>query len=264
MDNSNAVQIPKIIMQTWKTKEVPDHWKSSPKSIKRKMSDWQYVLMTDEDNLKFVGTYFPSFLPIYKEMEYPIMKADAIRYMWLYIKGGIYMDLDIMIKKDLSPLFTEKMVGKGDVFLIKSGNFNSFYTNSFMASKPKNLFWLECLAEMSKPYKFWMVGKHFKVMGKTGPLMVSRTVKYTKTNIVNLPKDLIMACSICDEKPCQVKDGYAINLEGSSWCSWDTHMYNYAMCKWRNILILIVIIIIIMLVIIIWKRTKTGGKLSPF
>ena len=53
-NKKSKVVIPKIIMQTWKNTQVPDHWKRSPESIKQHMSDWQYVLMTDDDNRKFV------------------------------------------------------------------------------------------------------------------------------------------------------------------------------------------------------------------
>lgn len=245
---TDNVVIPKIIMQTWKTHEVPEHWKSSPESIKKKMPDWEYVLMSDEDNLNFVKEHFPDFVDTYENLEYNIMRADAIRYMWLYVHGGIYMDLDIMLRKDMSPLFTEDT---GDIFLIRSGNIKGYYTNSFMASKPGNPFWLTCIDEMKQKYRFWMIGKHFKVMGKTGPMMVSRAVKKTKSNlnIKDLPSKLIMSCSICDAKPCQLKDSYCINLEGSSWIAWDTKMYNYCMCNWQRIVIIILIIAIVLILL---------------
>ena len=43
-------RLPKIIMQTWKNKDLPEKWKKSPLSITKYMPDWEYVLMTDEDN----------------------------------------------------------------------------------------------------------------------------------------------------------------------------------------------------------------------
>ena len=58
---STQCSIPKIIWQTWKTKNVPDVWKSSPESWIKYHSDWQYFLMSDEDNRKFVETYFLGF-----------------------------------------------------------------------------------------------------------------------------------------------------------------------------------------------------------
>jgi mannosyltransferase OCH1-like enzyme len=129
------VSIPKIIMQTWKTQEVPEKWKISPLSIKNLMYDWKYILMDDEENRKFVENFFPDFLSFYDNFPYNIQRADAIRYMFLYMYGGVYMDLDFEVQQDLSILF--KKENSCEIFLVKSGNIGSFFTNSFMASKPK-------------------------------------------------------------------------------------------------------------------------------
>ena len=130
--HDDTIKIPKIIMQTWKTQNVPLHWRASQESIQRLMPDWQYVLMTDKDNREFVKTHFPDFLPYYDRFEYPIQRADAVRYCWLAIHGGIYLDLDIELLKPLDPLFTSD----NDVYLVSSGELSSHITNSFMASKP--------------------------------------------------------------------------------------------------------------------------------
>ena len=95
------VKIPMIIMQTWKTKTVPEHWKSSPESIKNLMPDWEHVLMTDDDNRKFIQEYFPQYLTTFDEFEYGIQRADFIRYAWLYINGGLYLDLDYELVEPL-------------------------------------------------------------------------------------------------------------------------------------------------------------------
>jgi len=239
-----SVKIPKIIMQTWKNKDVPSEWKSSLNSVKKIMPDWKYVLMTDEDNLNFVKTHFPDFVKTYKSLEYPIMKADAIRYMFLYVYGGVYMDLDIEVVKEFDDLF----IDDADVYLVSSGNFGTVYTNSFMASKPKCNLWLECIKEMKKPYKYWMIGKHLKVMGKTGPLMLSRVVKKFRKQykIHNLPVKKVMPCSMCDPKPCTKKGAYTKALEGSSWCGWDSYIYSSCVCHYYILFILVLIIILIL------------------
>ena len=48
------MEIPKIIFQTWKTYDVPDHWKYGQKTVKERNKDWKYVLLSDEDNLAIV------------------------------------------------------------------------------------------------------------------------------------------------------------------------------------------------------------------
>ena len=238
-----TVKIPKIVMQTWKTDEVPDHWKASQRGIKRHMADWEYHLMTDEDNRAFVQMYFPDFLETYDEFEYGIMRADAIRYMWLYVNGGVYMDLDIMLIKPIDELFYEDK----EVYLAPSGNYSSYYTNAFMASKPKVRMWLSCLAEMKKPYQFWQVGKHLKVMATTGPLMLTRVVNYksrNKATYTKLPGELLITCTVCDEKPCDRNHGYARTLDGSSWVATDTKAMIFCSCHWKEIVIVVIIVLI--------------------
>ena len=102
---SSTVKIPMNIMQTWKTNKLPDYWVASQKAIFKFMPHWKYTLMTDDDNYEFVTKYFPDFLKYFKAFEYPIQRADAIRYMWLYVHGGLYLDLDLEIVKCLDDIF---------------------------------------------------------------------------------------------------------------------------------------------------------------
>lgn len=247
-NNESRVKIPKIIMQTWKTHNVPDHWKSSPESIKKLMPDWRYILLSDDDNYEFMKKYFPEYLDVYESLEYSIMKADLIRYAFLYIHGGIYLDLDIEITKPLDELFHKR----GDIYLVESGNAGGIYTNSFMASKPKCKFWLDCLREIRKDYKWWAYGKHLRVMSRTGPLMLTRVVNKTKHKLVKIPRKYVMPCSTCDLKPCTKPGAYTKALEGSSWCDWDSYVYNKCLCNWKKILFIILIFVLIIIYLFFW------------
>lgn len=269
--NDIKVSIPKIIMQTWKTKDVPEHWSTSPKGIAKYMPSWKYILMTDEDNRNFIEKHFPDFLPYYDNFEYGIQRADAIRYAFLYVNGGLYMDLDIQVIKPLDELFTEDK----ELFLVKSGNFAGFYTNAFMASKPKSPIMLACIEEMKKPYAMWNVGKHLKVMNSSGPMMMTRVVKkfvkpaftemlglkqptFSKEErskmVHDLPTEFLMSCSVCDPKPCDIREGYVRILQGSSWCSDDTKFYVWCTCNAKPIAGTIFVLILVLIIIIFAVR----------
>ena len=172
------VCIPKIFFQTCWSHDVPDKWKTSPASVKELMPNWKYVLFDDEENRAFVKKHFPNFLPYYDAFPYNIQRADAIRYMFLYVYGGIYMDLDFEIQHPLDDLFTSEC----DFYLVHSGNVGSYVTNSFMASKKGCKFWLDVIEEMKKPLPFYIWGKHFEVLSSTGPLTVSYTHLTLPTN----------------------------------------------------------------------------------
>lgn len=241
--------IPKIIMQTWKTSQVPDRWKSSPEAIHRLMPDWEYVLMTDEMNLQFVRSYFPDFLPYYEKFPHNIQRADAIRYMWLYRHGGIYMDLDIELVKPLDDLFT----ANNESYFVRSGNLGGWFTNSIMASKPRAQIWLECLNAMKKPLPWWAIGKHLVVHRSTGPLMLTHVVNKTKQIYGILPAAFLTPCNICN-LPCSAPNAYVRTLEGSSWVSYDSIVYNFFLCHWKTVFTVIAVVILILILWII-KRS---------
>ena len=236
------VRIPKIIMQTWKDRNIPDHWKESPVSIAQHMPDWKYVLMTDEDNREFVAEHFPDFLPYYDNFPYPIQRADAIRACWLYVHGGIYMDLDFVVQKPLDPLFRSD----NELYVIPSGNVPTTITNSFMASKPGCKVWLTYIEEMKKALPYWAYGKHLKVMASTGPLCFSRSIGKWSGVYALLPSKLLMPCSVCTTV-CESEDAYLIPLDGRSWCGYDSLTYNFVLCNWRAVLLGIAIILIAIL-----------------
>ena len=245
-EDKNKVKIPKLIMQTWIDTDIPKKWKISPESIKEKMPDWEYVLMTDKDNRKFVKKHFPDFLPYYDNFPHAIQRADAIRYMWLYIKGGIYMDLDFEVLKPLDEFFTSG----SDVYLVSSSNVGSYITNSFMAAKPGCELWLEVIEAMKKPLPFYYLGKHMTVMNSTGPILLTHVVKKSKIVYGVLPSKLILPCSVCNIK-CQSKGSYLRQLEGSSWITYDTKFYNFFMCNWRKLIFVIVLIGLLIFIILL-------------
>jgi len=239
------VQIPKIIMQTWKNQDIPNKWKPSTKSIKRYMPEWKHIIMTDEDNRKFIKKHFPDFLHYYDKFPYNIQRADAIRACWLYVYGGIYMDLDIEILKPLDSLFYQKH----GIYLVNSGNFSSYTTNSFMASQPRNPIWLEYIEQMKKSPNKWVMGKHFTVMTTTGPMALTNVLKNTHNLYTLLPSKLLMPCSVCDDR-CDVNDSYLRPLEGQSWNAWDSKFFNFFLCHWKKVIILVIVLIILIIIIL--------------
>jgi len=259
--NETSCRIPKIFMQTWKNSEIPERWISSSESVKDKMNEWDYRLMTDEMNREFVKANFSDFLETYDNFKYPIQRADAIRYMWLYINGGVYMDLDIVLIKCLEEFFTSD----SEVYLVRSGNFGSYYTNALMASKPRSNFWLECLEEIKRsirdPSPLW-IGRHFHVMNTTGPMMLTRVANQTGSVFGILPSRLLIPCSLCD-LPCHhPDDAYAYAIPGSSWITWDTLIYNFFFCHWKTVVSIIIVFIIIVLIFLLawWLQPRYNRR----
>ena len=297
-----SVKIPKIIVQTWETLEVPEKWSScyqtlshhhdlnnltfsrkklskslgvrssdlaSVRSSERSLASarWTYVLLSNQDRRDFVTKYFPEYLDVFNSLEHKVQEADMVRYMWLYVHGGVYMDLDYEVLKPLDDLF----VYDADLYLIHSNNPGSSITNSFMASKPRCKFWLEVLEELADRVRngreWWAKGKHLQVMMTTGPGMVQKVLNETQTPYMVLPTNLINNLGVKDMKklPSQSQiDTYLYPLEGCSWGSWDSKLYNFTYQNWEMLLIIVLIVVIGLLVVLcVWfSRNYKVIKLS--
>lgn len=245
------MKIPKIIMQTWKTQKLPQKWKASPESIKKHMPEWKYVLMTDEDNRAFVIEHFPEYLETYDNFKYPIQRVDMIRPMFLYIYGGVYIDLDYVLNKSFEELFNND----ADLYFVPSANTSIYFTNSFMASKPKHQFWLEYLKHMKNEAPLWAITKHFKVMTTTGPIGLSNVLRATKSVYSVLPQKQLIPCDVCNIGSC--RGGYLKTIEGQSWNSWDSLLLNFVYCNWKTIFVLMCMCVILFA---LWKYRKVIPK----
>lgn len=239
-------------MQTWKTSTLPDKWQASQDAIKKHLVGWAYVLMTDDDNLIFVRKYFPDFLNTYNSFPYPIQRADAIRYLWFYVNGGLYLDLDIEILKPLDPLFYVK----ADVYVVKSLYVSTTYTNAFMACQKGSMIMLKCIDLMIagiQPYQ--SITKHLYVINTTGPNMYTRAIeltkqKYLSIKIEELPQDLIINEDSVYVNP---EGRYSRNLGGSSWSGNDTKVLLFAHTNKHTLAFIIFIVIVILCV---WIKSK--------
>ncbi|KJX93981.1 glycosyltransferase family 32 protein [Zymoseptoria brevis] len=95
---------PRKIWQTWKVDpmmfEERDHNTARTWIIKN--PDFRYEVLTDENDLAYVETHFgpegfnrPDIVYVYRELTARIIKADLLRYMIMYVEGGLYTDIDV-------------------------------------------------------------------------------------------------------------------------------------------------------------------------
>ena len=226
--------IPKIIHQTWKNKNIPEEWKNAVESCKKMNKNYKYILWTDETMEKWVKKEYPDFYTKYKSYKYNIQRCDAFRYLVLYKYGGIYLDLDIVCKKNLNDLL------QYDTIFAKSSNIDSF-TNMFFMTKPKNPFFKFCIDNLPNyidSYSFF--GKHLHVYNSTGPSFLTNMIeKYNLKNIKNyyilLNSEFAGDCNICNENKCNGGE-YFNHIVGRSWNSYDSKFYNFCFCNSKKII----------------------------
>ena len=98
--------IPKIIYQTWKSKELNPTIDKLRDSWKDKNPEFEYVYFDDSDILEFLSLNFDErVIKCYKRITNGSLKADFFRYCVIYIQGGLYIDVDISCDKPLKDMF---------------------------------------------------------------------------------------------------------------------------------------------------------------
>ena len=115
--NNNKINI----IQTWKTKDIPDKYKSLVNKIKTLNPTYNYIFFDDNDIEKFVREKYPNYYDFFNNFKYTIQKIDFFRYLAVYYYGGFYFDLDILLFRDLDTINKNKCIFPIE-FLLNSDN----------------------------------------------------------------------------------------------------------------------------------------------
>jgi len=125
--------IPKLFMQT--SRQKPQQYVVD--MIKERCVGWTYEHYTDDDIIAFFGENpvpeFPNVIAKFYMLNYGEHRADLFRYYFLYVKGGVYMDLDAMIQCPI-----ENIIGNADFFTVNSSYFPGTVFQGFLGATPKH------------------------------------------------------------------------------------------------------------------------------
>ena len=100
--------IPKVIYQTWITKNLPKNVIEVRNKIQRLNPNYTMILFDDNDMDKWIKENFDeSTYNCYNCLTIGAAKADLWRYLILYKNGGIYLDIDSNIIGSLDELINE-------------------------------------------------------------------------------------------------------------------------------------------------------------
>jgi mannosyltransferase OCH1-like enzyme len=248
--------IPKIIHLSYKSKQqIPEEWINVIPAWERTHKDgWEIKFWSDSDNDALIEQKFPWFLDTYKNFKYKIQKCDAVRACYLYEYGGVYVDMDYMPLKNLEGLFENT---NNDLYFTTSATV-SYFTNSFMASKQKQEFWIKYLQSIIDEKIPWYYTKHFNVMYSTGPMKIDRLIRDSKQIIGYIPAKVLHPCTVCN-KQCDVENVYLRVLEGGSWNSMDSKLMNYVFCNWKDILLYSFLILSLIIIYIKYFKIKNDN-----
>mmetsp|Transcript_5029 Transcript_5029/g.16141 ORF Transcript_5029/g.16141 Transcript_5029/m.16141 type:complete len:364 (-) Transcript_5029:173-1264(-) len=94
---AHSLIVPPTLHQSWQAcgPLLPDHARWRARCARVLPANWTLFLWSDDANRRLVQTFFPSFLSTYDGYDSHIKRVDAARYFYLYLFGGVYIDLDV-------------------------------------------------------------------------------------------------------------------------------------------------------------------------
>lgn len=172
--------IPKKIFQTWEVNQVSSDMYDAVDTWVSKNPTWEYYFFDVNDRRNFIEHNFSNdILNAYDAILPGAYKADLWRYCVLYIHGGVYADIKIILCNELDKLldvdtqFTSVKERHG------ASNLNGAVLNSFICSKPRHPFLKMAIEIIVENVRTSYFGKN--ALCPTGPFALGRAIN----NVLN-------------------------------------------------------------------------------
>jgi len=215
--------IPKILHQTYRTKEIPERLEEYRRKLIELHPGWDYRFYGDDECRDIVKRYFPSFLPVYESCSAPVQKADIFRIIAVYALGGFYLDIDVECINSLDPLcefhcvFAEELTITQELAEELDHRDRLRVGNFMFGSEPGHPFLLHILRKMAVESQREIISEH-DVLESTGPGLVTTVYHESRDEL----RDVVLLGNI--DRICPVTGGvgchfgnYARHLHEGSW-----------------------------------------------
>jgi FkbM family methyltransferase len=94
---SSWTRIPKRVMQTWEHKRLNPEFQAIVDTWKTHNPHYQFVLMDAEEREEFIRAHFERAVTrAYQRIVPGAYKSDLFRYCYLWVNGGVYVDVDTL------------------------------------------------------------------------------------------------------------------------------------------------------------------------
>jgi hypothetical protein len=97
-------RIPKRIIQTGKSADLPLKEKAAVCNLKLLNPDFEYLFFDDQQVESFMDQQPPEYRRIFDTFPFRIQRYDFFRYLAVHQFGGFYFDLDVFLASSLSGL----------------------------------------------------------------------------------------------------------------------------------------------------------------
>jgi hypothetical protein len=227
-----TARIPRRIIQTGKSRDLPMVARASAASVRALNPDFEYLFFDDAAVEQFIDTQFPQHRPLFDAFPYRIQKYDFFRYLAIYHHGGFYFDLDIFLARGL-----EDLCDRGCVFPFEELSMHAFLRdrhgmdwevgNYAFGAAPGHPFigaiidnCVRAQREPDWPAAMWrpfpsLFREEFYVLDTTGPGLVSRTRAEFPDAAQQV--QVLFPPDVCDERHWHQFGDYGVHMQEGGW-----------------------------------------------
>ena len=138
---ANTDTIPKVVIQTYYDKsKIPN---KVYENIKKYASGYKHIIYDDNECIAFFNKHYKKIVVDTFNSLVGAHKADLFRYCYLYIHGGVYLDIKTVLIKDIDTIFTNK----NTLYTVINFRGNSIY-QGVIATPPGNNIFLKLIDTM--------------------------------------------------------------------------------------------------------------------
>jgi len=194
--------ITKTIVQT--SRKKPDPYICD--MIRERSPGWDYKHFVDDEIMEFFDENpvpeFPNVIAKFYTFNYGEHRADLFRYYYLYVKGGVYIDMDAMLEENI-----ETIVGDADFFTVKSNYFPGTVFQGFLGASPKHPLIYKALSDIYNISTQVLI-REFHVLCKN----LYRFIDEERKNRESVAKIKLLEEVYGNEEDAHVKDGDKVVL----------------------------------------------------
>jgi hypothetical protein len=227
-----ALRIPKRIIQTAKSADLPLFARAAVSNVKLWNPDFEYRFFDNARVAAFINNEFPEYQSVFDGFPHAIQRYDFFRYLAVYRLGGFYFDTDVFLARGLEELCSHGCVFPFEELTInrclrRKYNMDWEIGNYAFGAAPGHPFInaviLNCVKAQQNPdwvrpmlqgiprwFRF-----DFEVLNTTGPGLVSRTLaenpSLAKEVTVLFPED------VCDDRTWHHFGDFGVHAMDGSW-----------------------------------------------
>jgi mannosyltransferase OCH1-like enzyme len=166
-------RIPKTIIQTYVNNKIPEPIYNNLNQILKNNPEYDYRLITDQEAVEIMKAHFDQrTLNAFQQLILGAAKGDFIRYIALYLYGGVYLDLDASINLDLNTF-----ISPYDEFIFFINGDRNLEQFCFMI-RPKHPLLFKVIEEMVTRIE----NKEHNIFRATGPTLFNDVIYNTMSN----------------------------------------------------------------------------------